>query len=329
LAVPALIYLLQNALLQWSSGHLSAALWQVTYQGKILVTAAFSVTLLQKRITRVQWLAIALLALGIAIVQLSNAKETKQETMANEAEQDVTKGLLMLLLACCCSGFASVYTEMIFKQVGAVKDQRKKSVWSQNMQLASFSALLALICYFTEVTLPSVEEMPPSLPRRSAIMFFFRGFTTNTWVMAVNNGIGGLLVALVIKCADNILRGFAGAIATINCAIISIFSFGFVLVPSFGLGTLIVIASTLLYGGIFKLPGTWWNSELALCSVVTQKRTGEDDVENLGNSAKTNAEIIAFKSARDDSSGMCPTPPVAACGSPRSAANSLEMEGKA
>merc|ERR1719487_1257507 len=68
LGVPAIIYALQNALLQWSSGNLSAAVWQVTYQGKILVTAAFSVVLLRKVIKRVQWLAIAIMGLGIAIV---------------------------------------------------------------------------------------------------------------------------------------------------------------------------------------------------------------------------------------------------------------------
>merc|ERR1739848_179002 len=60
LAIPAILYAIQNCCLQWSTSNLPAALFQVTYQGKILVTALFSVILLQKKLLRAQWLAIAL-----------------------------------------------------------------------------------------------------------------------------------------------------------------------------------------------------------------------------------------------------------------------------
>lgn len=256
LGVPSVIYALQNALLQWSSGHLSAALWQVTYQGKTLVTAAFSVVLLQKQIKRAQWLAIAIMGLGIAMVQLSGAKESKQGSMGNAAEQSAARGLAMLLLACCCSGFASVYTEMIFKQVGAAADQKKKSVWLQNMLLAVFSMLLLGLTSAAAALTPGAKA--GSGPARGSML---QGFTALTWMLVVNNAVGGLLVALVIKHADNILRGFASAIATINAAVLAVFCFGFMIGPAFGLGTILVVGSTLLYGSVLKLPGTWWNSE--------------------------------------------------------------------
>lgn len=279
LAVPAIIYLVQNALLQWSSGNLSAALWQVTYQGKILVTALFSVTLLKKNFSRSQWFSMLCLGIGIAVVQLSNAKESRQESMANSAEQSVVKGLVMLLLACCCSGFASVYTERIFKQLGRAKDQKKKSVWLQNMQLAMYSIILALLSFAFDSLFPSTETfvvvgaVAEAGLRARAAVGMFRGFTTNTVIMVVNNGIGGLLVALVIKHADNILRGFASAIATIVCAVMSVFCFGFILLPAFGLGTVVVVGSTLLYGGIVKLPGEWWNSPLELLAATEVAKT--------------------------------------------------------
>eukprot|EP00929_Paragymnodinium_shiwhaense_P001339 TRINITY_DN101566_c0_g1_i1.p1 TRINITY_DN101566_c0_g1~~TRINITY_DN101566_c0_g1_i1.p1 ORF type:complete len:431 (-),score=43.92 TRINITY_DN101566_c0_g1_i1:15-1214(-) len=270
LLVPAAIYALQNALLQWSSGHLSAAVWQVTYQGKILVTAVFSVVLLRKVIKRVQWLAMGVMGLGIAIVQLSNAKEKAQEDMANSAEQDVTRGFTMLILAACCSGFASVYTELVFKQVGAAADAQKLSVWLQNMRLAVFSCLMLLLSWAFEVTFPK-DEGKPVATDVSAVNEFnpLRGFTAKTWALAVSNAVGGLLVALVIKHADNLLRGFASAVATVNAAVLSTFCFGFVLAPSFAVGSLLVIGSTLLYGNILKLPGEWWNSELKLLSAGT------------------------------------------------------------
>lgn len=273
LGVPAVIYALQNALLQWSSGHLSAAVWQVTYQGKILVTACFSVLLLRKVIKRVQWLAIAIMGLGIAIVQLSNAKEKSQESMANAAEQDVVKGFTMLLLACCCSGFASVYTEMVFKQVGSNTNEKKLSVWLQNMQLAVFSIIVVLLAFAMETMFPKEDGEMIDEGSRDLL----HGFTPMQWMLCINNAVGGLLVALVIKHADNILRGFASALATINGAITSVFCFGFELAPSFGLGTLLVLGATLLYGNVLKLPGEWWNSELKLLSVGTL--LGEEKAE--------------------------------------------------
>jgi len=263
LAVPAIIYALQNALLQWSAGNLSAALWQVTYQGKILVTAAFSVVLLRKKIKRVQWLAIAIMGLGIAIVQLSKAKEKKQDSMGNASEQDPVRGFLMLVLACCCSGFASVWTERVFKQVGKGASEKKKSVWLQNMQLAVFSMALTVVSFEVDVLVGGAD---------SSVL---KGFTLKTWVMAANNAIGGLLVALVIKHADNILRGFASAIATINAAVIAVFCFGFVIRASFGVGTIMVIGSTLLYGSVLRLPGEWWNSEFDLCRAAPQEESGK------------------------------------------------------
>merc|ERR1712232_202340 len=89
------------------------------------------------------------------------------------------------------------------------------------------------------------------------------------WVLAVNNAVGGLLVALVIKHADSLLRGFASAIATIISAVAAVFCFGFQLAPSFAAGTLLVIGATLLYGNVIKVPGDWWNSELKMLSAAT------------------------------------------------------------
>jgi UDP-sugar transporter A1/2/3 len=41
------------------------------------------------------------------------------------------------------------------------------------------------------------------------------------------NATGGLLVAVVVKYADNILKGFACSLAIIISSVISIFLFGF------------------------------------------------------------------------------------------------------
>mmetsp|Transcript_40603 Transcript_40603/g.88751 ORF Transcript_40603/g.88751 Transcript_40603/m.88751 type:complete len:368 (+) Transcript_40603:45-1148(+) len=266
LGVPSLVFAFQNALLQWSASDLSAAVWQLTYQGKALVTALFSVILLQKKFKRIQWLAILITALGIALVQLSGSSETAKKQMANAAEQSTARGFFLLLLAACCSGFASVYTEMVFKHVGSAKGRTKSSVWVQNMVMAVFS-MVVIVC------MPLAQRMSfdgsmLSLHSRP----LFHGFTTKTGFLIVSNAVGGLLVAMVIKHADNILRAFASAVATINCMLMSVFLFGFELRPSFGLGSMMVILSTLLYGQIVKVPSEWWNSDFEICGRSAPKK---------------------------------------------------------
>lgn len=280
LAIPAIVFAIQNGLLQIGSAHLSAALWQVTYQCKILVTAFFSVVLLQKSIKRAQWLAIAIMAFGIAAVQLSDAKEEKQASMANAAEQNVAKGLIVMLIACCCSGFASVYTELIFKNVGSDSSQKKASVWLQNMQLAFFTMLITLFTFGVGIIMSSQQSADVDFS-------LLRGFTPKVWIMAVNNAVGGLLVALVIKHADNILRGFAGAFATVASTIIAVFAFDFVLSATFGVGTVMVLGSALMYGGVIKIPGDWWNSELRLFETSSYKAVATTEVSAPQDDDKT------------------------------------------
>ena len=61
LMVPSILYTLQNSLQYFSMSRLSAPVFQVLYQLKIVTTAIFSVTLLARRITVLQWLSVVML----------------------------------------------------------------------------------------------------------------------------------------------------------------------------------------------------------------------------------------------------------------------------
>ena len=65
---------------------------------------------------------------------------------------------------------------------------------------------------------------------------------------------GGLLVAVTLKYADNILRNFAAGLAIIVAAGGSYFFFEFHLTPKFFGGVMLVICAIFIYGGSAQTP---------------------------------------------------------------------------
>ncbi|XP_053740148.1 UDP-N-acetylglucosamine transporter-like isoform X1 [Synchiropus splendidus] len=229
LAVPAGIYTLQNNLLYVALSNLDAATYQVTYQLKILTTALFSVSMLGKKLGIYQWLSLKLLMAGVALVQwpTESGQESEQKVLSAGVQ---FVGLMAVLMACLSSGFAGVYFEKILKET-------KQSVWVRNIQLGVFSFIfgsIGMIIYDGE---------------RVKQAGMFQGYNTITFIVVVLQAFGGLVVAVVIKYADNILKGFATSLSIIVSTVISYFLLKDLDPTSyFFLGAVLVIAATFLYG---------------------------------------------------------------------------------
>jgi UDP-sugar transporter A1/2/3 len=67
------------------------------------------------------------------------------------------------------------------------------------------------------------------------------------WTATFIHSAGGLIVALVVKHADNILKGFATSSAIVLSCIVSILLFDFQLTVLFAMGSGLVIFSIFLY----------------------------------------------------------------------------------
>jgi len=223
--VPSAVYLIQNNLLYVAASNLDVATYQITYQLKILTTAMFAVTMLGKKLLPTQWFSLVLLVAGVAMVQLSDVKEVKSAG----PDQSKFVGFSAALTACCLSGFAGVYFEKILKGSDI-------SVWMRNVQLAILSVPLGL--------LTSYVKDGDSISTKG----FFHGYDEFVWFTVAQNALGGLLVAVVVKYADNILKGFACSLAIIITCIASIFIFDFSLSLQFTAGAALVIGSIFLYG---------------------------------------------------------------------------------
>lgn len=81
-----------------------------------------------------------------------------------------------------------------------------------------------------------------------------KGFDGFVWYLVVLQAAGGLIVAVVVKYADNILKGFATSVAIIISCIASMYIFDFHLTVQFSMGTICVIGSIFLYGYVPKRP---------------------------------------------------------------------------
>ncbi|XP_031710701.1 solute carrier family 35 member A3b isoform X2 [Anarrhichthys ocellatus] len=228
LAIPAGIYTLQNNLLYVALSNLDAATYQVTYQLKILTTALFSISMLGKRLGFYQWLSLLFLMAGVTLVQWPTKSEGDTEQKILSAGSRFV-GLMAVMMACVSSGFAGVYFEKILKET-------KQSVWVRNIQLGLFSfvfGLVGMIVYDGQM----VREFG-----------MFQGYNTVTCTVIALQALGGLVVAVVIKYADNILKGFATSLSIIMSSLISYFLLeDFNPTCVFFLGAVLVIAATFLY----------------------------------------------------------------------------------
>lgn len=224
MSVPAIVYALQNNLQYVAVSNLGAAVFQVTYQMKILTTALFSVLLLGKKLSWLQWWSLVTLFAGVAMVQLSS-KGTEKSLQ----EQNQIVGLIAVVLSCLSSGFAGVYFEKMLKGSSA-------SIWLRNVQLGMFGSLSALLGMAFKDWDVIWEEG------------FFYGYSPLVVAVVVQQALGGLIVAVVVKYADNILKGFATSLSIIISCIAAVFLFGFQISLMFTFGAALVIVSIYLYG---------------------------------------------------------------------------------
>ncbi|KAJ2218535.1 UDP-galactose transporter Gms1 [Coemansia sp. RSA 518] len=264
--IPAGLYTIQNNLQYTAVTLLDAATFQVTYQLKILTTALCAVMMLGTRLSTQQWLSLVALTLGVILVQIPADRSNTAGSMLSATDQSQLLGLMSVFVACVLSGLAGVYFEKVLKG-------SRKSIWVRNAQLALFSIMPALFGVLI-VDGPDIRQNG-----------FFYGYTAWTWGAIACQAMGGLIVSVVVKYADNILKGFATSISIIVSCVASVWIFGFHISPLFLAGAALVIYATYIYGrsehrrksAAEVLPVTADDSEQHGQPVVAIGRQSQDD----------------------------------------------------
>ena len=234
-AIPALLYTIQNNVIYAALGHLDALTFQITYQLKIAAAMIASRLLLKKKEPLLRWLSVVLLTVGVVLVQIGQAAETAPAVAApapadsgNGENRNKVLGLVGVLVACACSGLAGGVMELLLKSSAL-------PLAARNLQVAAVSLLLA--------SLHMIANDRAALQANG----FFQGYTTSVWAMVGLDSLGGLLVSLLLKYTTATLKNFAAPIGIILNSLLQLRS-GKRLGPKFVQGTTLVILALILYG---------------------------------------------------------------------------------
>lgn len=260
LAIPALLYTLQNTLQYVGVSNLDAATFQVTYQLKILTTALFSVLMLGRSLSPRKWLSLLVLVIGVSIVQLPGYN-TEPGTMASlrdpdskvwprsleELRDSSSRGAARLirrsgsyegikedrgmvtaqmnssigLAAVLVACALSGLAGVSFEKILKESTSKNTSLWVRNCQLSFWSLFPAL---FLGVVWKDGEIITKT--------GFFAGYNWVVWAAIIFQAMGGLIVALVINYADNIAKNFATSISIIISCVVSVALFEFKITKS-------------------------------------------------------------------------------------------------
>jgi UDP-sugar transporter A1/2/3 len=163
----------------------------------------------------------------VGLVQFPSSSSTSSV----KAEGNWATGMAAVGTACVLSGLAGVYFEKILKSDSGSSG----SIWVRNVQLSSMSIVIA----GTGAYIWDGQAI-----RQSG---FFHGYHNIVWATILMQAVGGIIVAVVVKYADNILKGFATSIAIILSVIASVFLFNFVITWLFLAGGSLVVLATYLY----------------------------------------------------------------------------------
>lgn len=209
MGVLALIYGGMNILSFIALRNISAGMFTVFAQLKILTTATCSRIMLDQQYSMTKWRALFSLMMGVLL--FSETTWNGKFQSVNPDGGNIFLGVAAVLIEVTLSGFASIYFEKVIKL-----DTEQLGIWERNYQLA-FCSIPIYILFL--------------LHSEGGDAGYGGGWSINTVLLALLGAAGGLLVALSIKYGDSILKTLATTGAIILSAILDRFFLGGELTP--------------------------------------------------------------------------------------------------
>lgn len=200
----ALIYGAMNILSFVALRNISAGMFTVFAQLKILTTATCSRLMLNQHYSMTKWRSLFSLMMGVLL--FSETAWNGKFVSVNPDGGNIFLGTAAVLIEVTLSGFASIYFEKVIKL-----DPEQLGIWERNYQL-SFCSIPIYVLFI--------------LHDEGGTLGYGQGWSVNAVMLSLLGAAGGLLVALSIKYGDSILKTLATTGAIILSATLDHFMLG-------------------------------------------------------------------------------------------------------
>nr|XP_046261443.1 probable UDP-sugar transporter protein SLC35A4 [Scatophagus argus] len=226
-AVPAILYALNNNLVVLMQAYMDPSSYQILSNLKIASTALLYSLCLGKKLRSAQWLALGILmCAGVCHTYSSLDLGDPGTSEVKEVPRlHITAwGLLLVLVYCCVSGLAAVYTERVLK--------------SQRLPLS----LQNLYLYVFGVAINAVSSLSVGSDKS-----FLEGYSGLVWTIIAGQAANGLLMSVVLKHGSGITRLFVISCSMLVNALLSWATLGLQLTPFFLLPVSMIGLAAYLY----------------------------------------------------------------------------------
>eukprot|EP00042_Codosiga_hollandica_P023083 m.89499 g.89499 ORF g.89499 m.89499 type:complete len:345 (-) comp51041_c0_seq1:68-1102(-) len=185
-AVPAVVYAIQNMLLQYSYRHLDGLTFNIVNQTKTLFAALFWYILTGLKFSQLQILALGLLFGSSVVLGGQDAPDTKQGH-----PELYFQSFLAVMGAAVLSGLASALSLVTLQG-----QKRGSFLYTLELSAYGIAALMTNVWLFDE-------------GQRILQDGLLHGWTWASWIPVITQGLGGICSGQVMKHAGGVMRGFA------------------------------------------------------------------------------------------------------------------------
>jgi drug/metabolite transporter (DMT)-like permease len=260
--VPGLIYAINNRVaFVVLDGMMDPASYQLLSTIEILTTALLFYFIIGKPLSARQWVSLAILSAGCALAALNieHAVDDNEEADTDAAEHQAEhithitrKGFVVMVVYCSLAGLAGVYSEKMLKDT-------HRSFHVTNTLLFAWGIFFNAIVFIREEA-PVAHQMSelseneydddvesPFATAYGRFAGLFMGY--NGWTVAImlNQAFTGLVLSLVMKYLDNIVKLFMVACSLLFTTFWAAHAMGFNVHLTFYLACLCVIIAIELY----------------------------------------------------------------------------------
>lgn len=203
--IPALIYLVQNYCSLMAYQNLPPITFNVLNQTKTLSAALCCFLILGRTQSPLQICSLFLLLLSALVIEKvvpleranvavasDTSTTTTTATTASDRRTEIISGVIPVVIASFLSGLAGALSQKSLQTMG-----RDSYLFTMELSAASLLFLIGTLL---------ISSPDGKLIRKQG---FFYGWTRQTWIPVVTNGLGGIIVGLVTKYAGSVRKGFA------------------------------------------------------------------------------------------------------------------------